>query len=379
MFSFLKRYSPHTITVLLILAALIGLYEMAGCTTAPPPAWTEQPAATPIAPVENTPLPAEAGQTDTFMVVYTDPYAANAQSRTGGPDEDLVAAVEGAQTSVDIAIYNLSLPNMQDALLRAAQRGVIVRLVMESESLDGRVPQYLMAHGIDIVGDRREGLMHNKFMVIDRREVWTGSMNYTATGAYQDHNHILRIVSEQLAHNYTLEFEEMFIADRFGPDGEANTPYPLVDVNGSMVEVYFSPDDGVARHIVDVISSARQSIIFMAYSFTSDPISEAVLESAGQGVSVRGVFEEEQTLSNEGTEWDRLKDAGLDVRRDGNPGQMHHKVFVIDGETVVLGSYNFSANAEKRNDENLLIIHNADLAQQFMQEFEGIYARGSDH
>jgi phosphatidylserine/phosphatidylglycerophosphate/cardiolipin synthase-like enzyme len=85
-------------------------------------------------------------------------------------------------------------------------------------------------------------------------------------------------------------------------------------------------------------------------------------------------MEADQVKANQGTEYDPLSQAGIDVRLDGNPDEMHHKVFIIDGEIVVLGSYNFSASAETSNDENMLIIYSPDLAGQFLQEFQRVYA-----
>jgi phosphatidylserine/phosphatidylglycerophosphate/cardiolipin synthase-like enzyme len=67
----------------------------------------------------------------------------------------------------------------------------------------------------------------------------------------------------------------MFVEDLFGPDDRAATPYPSVNINGTEVDVYFSPDDGVEKHIIDQINGAQQSIYFLAYSFTSDDIADA--------------------------------------------------------------------------------------------------------
>jgi phosphatidylserine/phosphatidylglycerophosphate/cardiolipin synthase-like enzyme len=62
--------------------------------------------------------------------------------------------------------------------------------------------------------------------------------------------------------------------------------------------------------------------------------------------------------------------AGVSVRQDGNPGSFHHKVLIVDGETVVTGSLNFSQNADESNDENVVIVRNADIAAQYLDEFE---------
>jgi phosphatidylserine/phosphatidylglycerophosphate/cardiolipin synthase-like enzyme len=102
-------------------------------------------------------------------------------------------------------------------------------------------------------------------------------------------------------------------------------------------------------------------------------LSEALIERAKSGVTVTGVFDKDQYHSNSGTEFDTLRQAGIDVRLDGNPRLMHHKVLIIDQQTVITGSYNFSNNAEQKNDENTLIIHNQEIAAQYVTEFHQIY------
>lgn len=305
-----------------------------------------------------------------IAVFFTDPLSG---ATSGGVEDELVAALDGAQKTVDVAIYNISLPNVTDALLAAHERGVKVRMVMESESMDNKSSESLLDAGIEIIGDNREGLMHNKFVVIDSKEVWTGSFNFTSTAAYKDFNNLLRIRSTRAAQDYTAEFEEFFAEGKFGPAGEANTPYPNVTIDGIACEFYYSPDDGVTDQIVAEIEQARESIVFMAYSFTSDPIAEAINARAADGVSVRGVFDESQNSSNKGGEYDAFLDAGYDVKLDGISGLQHSKVIIIDGKTVITGSFNFSASAENNNDENIVIIHDAGIAAQYLQAFEPIY------
>jgi phosphatidylserine/phosphatidylglycerophosphate/cardiolipin synthase-like enzyme len=84
-------------------------------------------------------------------------------------------------------------------------------------------------------------------------------------------------------------------------------------------------------------------------------------------------MEEAQAKSNNGTEFNRLRSAGADVRLDGNSRNMHHKVLIIDEQIVMFGSYNFSYYAETRNDENLIIMHHPQTAALFMEEFDAVY------
>ena len=312
---------------------------------------------------------------DWFQVYFTNPASPMAKEYTGGPDEVLADAIHAARLSLDVAVYSLNLWSIRDALLDAWQRGVNVRMVMESDNMDSGEVQALIAAGIPILGDRREGLMHDKFVVIDRQEVWSGSLNFTIGGAYKDNNNLLRIRSVEVAQDYSQEFEEMFIDDKFGPDVIADTPYPSLTIGDTPLEIYFSPDDGVAARLVTLIQSAQESIYFMAYSFTSNDIGAAVMERAQAGVTVAGVMDEGQVSSNQGGEYDPFLQAGLDVRLDGTPGLMHHKVILIDRSIVIAGSYNFSASAEERNDENLIVIYDPDIAAQYLLEFMRVYAQ----
>ncbi len=313
-----------------------------------------------------------------LQVYFTDPLSPSARNHEGGPEEPLVAAISNARLSVDVAAYNFNLWSVRDALLGAQARGVKVRMVAESDNLDGDEFQDLMRAGIEVLGDRCEGLMHNKFIIIDRIEVWTGSMNFTLSGAYNDNNNLVRIRSSRVVQDYLVEFNEMFEQDLFGSNTLARTPYPSVTQDGTRVDVFFSPDDGVQTHLMEYLTAARKSIHFMAYSFTADGPGELIRSLATQEVTVAGVMDADQAASNTGTEFDLFAQTGLDVRLDGNTGQMHHKVIIIDESIVITGSYNFSANAENRNDENMVVFHDPEIASLFLDEFWKIYAQAQE-
>lgn len=309
-----------------------------------------------------------------FELYFTDPASPLSPQGTGGVDGPLVEAIDAARLSIDVAAYSLSLNSVRYALIRAHDRGVTVRMVMESSNMDRSDPQRLIGAGIAIAGDHRNGLMHDKFMIIDRSEVWLGSMNFTDGGAYDDNNNLMRIRSADIAANYMVEFEEMFNDDMFGTDVRRRTPHPTVTIAGTRLDVFFSPDDGVLAGLVPVLEGAQESIYFLAYSFTSNQLGEIVRRKAEEGITVAGVMDAEQVRSNQGTEFDPFRQAELDVRRDGIDGLMHHKVLIIDKEIVAFGSYNFSQSAEERNDENLIIVYDPVIAGQFLLEFQRVWA-----
>lgn len=368
-----KLTGPSAIIVLLIFA-LIVVYEALQDNQTPDQSssnvpQTSAPALT--APAEKTAVSANPdGPLQGISVWFTDPLA---KQTSGGPENHLVDAINNAKTSIDMAIYNLTLDNVGNALLDAHKRGVTVRIAMESEAMEKDLPEKLQEAGIPIVGDQREGLMHNKFTIIDRQEVWMGSMNYTSTSAYKDFNNLVRFQSQDLVNDYQAEFNQMFEQKKFGNDKEAVSPGHETSVEGVPVAVYFSPEDDVATHVIPEIEQAKKSINFLAYSFTSDDIASAMRARADDGVQVKGVFDESQNKSNKGGEFDQFKKDGVDVSLDGISGLLHDKVIIIDGKTVITGSYNFSANAERTNDENLVIIHSQEIADQYLQHFNQVY------
>jgi len=347
-----------------IFILLVFTLVLTACISSTP----DIPTLLPVTPGTGTGL-----ATGWLEIYFTYPAGPHAADYEGGPDETLTAAIDQAHLSADVAIYGLNLWSIRDALIRAQQRGVVVRMVMDSDNMDNQEVQQIVDAGIPIIGDQREGLMHDKFIVIDRSEVWTGSMNYTISGAYADNNNLISIRSTQIAEKYTTKFNEMFERNLFGPDTRAATSNPSLTVDGTQIETYFSPEDGIAAQLLALLQDAQDSIFFMACSFTANDLGDVIRQRAAAGLTVAGVMDDEQINSNQGTEYDSFKNAGLDVRRDGNAGQMHHKVIIIDRSIVITGSYNFSESAEERNDENVVVIHNVEAAAQYLAEFQRVF------
>jgi phosphatidylserine/phosphatidylglycerophosphate/cardiolipin synthase-like enzyme len=327
---------------------------------------TAEPAPPPEAPVAmEAPV---AGSGTIFNVYFTDPVIPFDDVITGGIDTHLVSLIDQAESSIDMAVFEFNLQSVADALVAAHKRGVVVRVVYDDEHTedDPQIEQ-LIAAGIPATPDERSAFMHNKFFVFDRLIVWTGSMNVTVNGVYRNNNNAIAIRSTKLAENYTAEFEEMF-GGQFGPTSPANTPNPVFTLDGVKFESYFSPEDEPLIRLIERTGEAQKSIHFMAFSFTDYDLALAMMQRAEQGVEVSGIFES-VGANTEYSECNTLLDAGLDVRLDGNPRTFHHKVVIIDGSIVAIGSFNFSTNAAESNDENLLIIHDSSVAAQYEAEF----------
>jgi phosphatidylserine/phosphatidylglycerophosphate/cardiolipin synthase-like enzyme len=145
---------------------------------------------------------------------------------------------------------------------------------------------------------------------------------------------------------------------------------PQVMVGNVSFENYFCPEDHCADHVKEALKKAQKSIHFMVFSFTHEEIANVLMLKHLENVSVVGVMEAKQI--SDYSQYERLKYQGIDVLKDGNKYNLHHKVFIIDEKCVVAGSFNPSAGGDKSNDENVLIICDEKIAQRFEQEFEKI-------
>lgn len=307
---------------------------------------------------------------------FSNAYANDPSIGEGDPlniDRQLVRFIRGAERTIDAAFFELESPRIAEALLDALSRGVRVRLVLEDDYAGNEVVGILRDEGIPIVTDERSGLMHNKFVVVDGRRVWTGSVNATDNGAWRNNNHGLEIDSREIAENYAAEFREMFEDRSFGPRSPSRTPHTLVTIGDVAIYNYFAPEDDVQTKILRYLRLAKKQIRFMAFSFTDDEIGSLMVERFAEGIDVAGVLETRGS-SLDYSELGRFRAAGLPVLTDANRYVMHHKVIVIDSLWTILGSYNFSASANRRNDENIVIIKSAAIAGAMLEEYERVAA-----
>lgn len=142
------------------------------------------------------------------------------------------------------------------------------------------------------------------------------------------------------------------------------------------MEIYFCPEDNCDVKLLSQIAAAEETIHAAVYSFTLDSIGDALIAAKGRGVEVMVVVDEQQA-AQQYSEYQKLKDAGIDIRLDGNSGYMHNKFAVFDSRIVATGSYNWTQNASERNDENLVIMFSEDAAQEYTGEFWEIFNAGN--
>jgi phosphatidylserine/phosphatidylglycerophosphate/cardiolipin synthase-like enzyme len=291
-----------------------------------------------------------------------------------GVEQQVCDMIDSARRTIDMAVFEFSLMRVAKALVRAKERGIKIRMVYDNQEEEQPAIKHLVKNGLSIRSDARAAYMHNKFMVIDGRIVWTGSTNLAAGGIYVADNNAISFTHEPLAAEFTKEFEEMFVEGQFGPRSPRNTneDWMLVD-RGVKLQVRFAPEGKCMDRVVELVRGAKKSIRFIAFAYTSKALCDAMVERLGAGVTVEGIFEARHAGWAD-TKIGPLNAAGAKVRFDENPDALHHKVIVIDDRYALTGSFNFSDGADRSNDENLLVIDNRTIARAFVREFDALMA-----
>jgi phosphatidylserine/phosphatidylglycerophosphate/cardiolipin synthase-like enzyme len=130
------------------------------------------------------------------------------------------------------------------------------------------------------------------------------------------------------------------------------------------IQVYFSPKGGATEAVVNALNHATNRILVQAYSFTSAPIAQSLVEARRRGVNVAVILDESQRTEKY-SEADFLAHNNVPTLIDAQHAIAHNKVMIIDGYLVLTGSFNFTRAAEEKNAENLLVINDPVLARKY--------------
>lgn len=360
------------------------------------------------------------------------------EGNTANDEADLLKTltdlIDSAKYSVDLAIYNLENHQVGEALVRAAERGVRVRVATDhynrfrNRTRGEAMWSMLREAGIYSIDDAGEVFnpdgtitksplpgasydMHHKFAVIDIVSdnpddyyVWTGSMNLTYTGPINTNNTMV-IKDSGIAKAYHNEFTQMW-----GGDGDVPNPEQArfhkdkryvgereFFIDTTRVELYFGPinRDGskpsIGSRLNELVEQAEHDFNFAAFAITPDiPMSRTMWErSLREGITLQGLIDPRfyGRYRNTGAIWasPEAQSGSRNIRRANELRTLHQKVLLIDvtkpfennNGIAAAGSYNFSRNAEENNDENILIFHCSYIANQFYQDFMGAMNRAT--
>ncbi|MEL6261966.1 MAG: phospholipase D-like domain-containing protein [Cyanobacteria bacterium J06626_6] len=356
--------------------------------------------------------------------VYTDPY--RQMDRHGDDLEQvIVTAIDQSEISVDIAVQALNLPAIAQAIAGSARRGVQVRLILENQYAQPEAEQaeaLQILNGSNIAklddtadGSKGSGLMHHKFLVVDQQLVITGSANFTLSGIHGDRdapesrgnaNMLLKIDSPTVARAFTEEFNLMW-GD--GPGGAPDSEFGLqkayrapqtLSLPTGTLTLQFSPvsaskpwEQSVNGLIARTLSQATQSVDMALFVFSDQKIANQLETQVKAGTALRALIDPGFIYRSYSEALDMLgivlpnqhckvednnQPWTSPIHSVGSPqlpagDKLHHKFAIVDQQTVIVGSQNWSHAANTQNDETLMVIQNPTVAAHFNREFERLY------
>ncbi len=392
---------------------------------------------------------------------YLEPY--RQQKRSGDDlEQKIVDTIATAKSTIDVAVQELRLPKIAQALAERQQAGVKVRVILEntyhlslggiSEAAIAQMPErersryeelrklidrdrdgklspaeinqgdalvILQNAGIPILDDTADGsagsgLMHHKFVIVDGSKLIVTSANFTTSDIHGDFrnsnsrgnaNNLLKIDSFELANIFAAEFNLMW-GDR--PGGLKNSKFGLkkpfrpaqsINLLDSNVTIQFSPTSAKQPWeassnglIGKALNNASQSVNLALFVFSEQQLGNILETNHQKGVQIKALIDPDFAYRPYSEALDMMGVAlstNCKYEPQNNPWQspintvgvpqlpkgdlLHHKFAVIDGQTVITGSHNWSTAANKNNDETLLIIQNSRVAAHFEREFARLY------
>ena len=325
---------------------------------------------------------------DKISLFFVDPVKAKkAQNKIiNDVGLSLVALIDNAQSSIDIAAYGFDgQDDIINALRRAKKRGVRIRGVVDDygstlyKRTNSVVKEFGFKTDVNVPMAQRQfekeftrsknALMHNKFVIVDGKYLWTGSTNLTNYCMTLNSNNSVVIISENLAKIYQSEFNQMFEKDKFHTLKEVIDNKNNLIINDSSISVYFSPQDRVlTKAIIPIIKDAKSKIYVSMFYLTNYWITCALVEANNRGVEIKIIVD--STLQKEPkSQIDELKKAGINIKTENWRGKMHQKSMVVDDFITVVASTNWTGASEYSNDENMLVIKGKEIAKVQEKEF----------
>lgn len=328
----------------------------------------------------------------------------------GAPDDlesVIINFINEAEDSLKIAVQELDSVAIAQAIINARWRGIKIQMYVEQDYLlasnntlkqtmadvpeddeDIRQDRQWMEHAdnelatnrkifasllrnqIDVKADYNPNIFHQKFIIRDyntrkkglKPAVMTGSTNFTFTGTHKNLNHTVIFHNRYIANRFDDEFQQIR-QGKFGQAADGKTVEARTyNLGGVPVRIAFAPDHTPELEIVKRMLKARRRIDFAIFTFSgSSTIDDAMVMLNLAGIDIRGVLERMQGNQKwSARKW--LQQAGIDFyypnsrKFSGEFGKLHHKLMVIDQNTVIGGSMNYTAPANAFNDENIFIM-----------------------
>ena len=299
----------------------------------------------------------------------------------------LLYNIDNAKESIDFAIYGISDQDaILNALVDAQKRGVKLRWVtdltekkesiyFDTYRLMDLIPAVKNDYESQIIEEKtlnyklpHAAIMHNKFFIFDKKIVFTGSTNISSTclTGYNSNVGVL-INSKDVADVFQQEFEQMY-NNKFHNQKKPVKNNENIKVGNNTVSVYFSPANKTSKIYISEIQNAKNYIYVPAFYLTHKIIIDELIQAHKRGVDVKIIVDETSTQGKY-VNIDYIINSGVNLKVENWAGKMHMKSMIIDDETLIIGSMNFTKQGENVNDENSLIIKSSVLTPAYKAHF----------
>lgn len=298
----------------------------------------------------------------------------------GAPDnlkDTIVNFIGGATKTLDIAVQEVDCRDIADALIAARKKNVRVRIVLEADYLIAKKRQSapwtpggshepnreihnaLLRSKAWVRSDFNPDIFHQKFIIRDRSSVLTGSTNFTDTGVTKNLNHLVIVHDDRVVKAYQREFNDIR-KGRFGKQGQTPAKPPEILIHGVRVKPLFAPDHNPEMEIMKQMAKAQKSIDFAIFTFSKSSGIDDQMKKVGQaGIKIRGAMDGGMANQSWAASHSLIGAQNISlwrVDKTAKLGKLHHKLMVLDGRVVVIGSFNYTGPANVTNDENIMII-----------------------
>jgi len=304
--------------------------------------------------------------------------------------------IDASVSSVDVSIFSITIPDNPDALIRAAGRGVKVRVIVDEGHVYPKATKetasLMNAPGIEfrtLRGTNSIGVNHNKIVIGDRAIAAVGSYNWTYSATHFNHENTFVMRDGHRVSGYSSYFDWMWSAARTpaqGPSPELpvgyygvppQDPSPRESLNGTPVPAYlFSPGSDSQERLAEIIDSASGSLDVVTYTFSSKVLSEAVVRAKARGLRVRFMMDKQMAKGSIAAK--TVFDGGVEMRlTEGRTekGAFHNKFAILDRKVLETGSFNWAANASVNSFENIVFTSDPETVKAYQSLYDGFYSR----
>ena len=321
-------------------------------------------------------------------------------------------AIDNAKKSIEIAMYSFNLEILRDKLYEADKKGIEITLVLDIDKskqhdiVFADLPKNIERINPGKSPTKSNPNMHHKFVIIDRgmpeQKLITGSLNWTELQESFDPSFLFVTTDSEIIQAYGFEFG-LLKQNISGTKKLRNKNYKPwlknIIYNDCFLDVWFSPgfqSNSINQRIIDLIESAQENIEIIIWQATDKDISQAIVEKAKQGIDIKIITEDfnfwernsifpylmreknEQNLENLEILNDAWRTIDLKNKIPEEFGEVfnsfiHHHTLIIDGQTVVFGTNNWSNQAAFKNDEDIIITDNKNIVNAFQETFDFHY------